>query len=157
LRAFEHRFAPTEVNGKSGKGIVCSPPFSGKVTEWPTKRAPPARTIALSCGDSSRSGLRDRSVDLVVTDPPFFDNVHYSELADFFYAWQQLGTVGRNRTTRHEAEVQDTNANEFGRKLRNVFAECARVLKNDGLLIFTYHHSREEGWMALADAILQPA
>src|SRR5262249_12211208 len=82
---------------------------------------------------------------------------YYSELADFFYAWQQLGTVGRNRTTRHEAEVQDTNANEFGRKLRNVFAECARVLKNDGLLIFTYHHSREEGWMALADAILQPA
>ena len=37
-----------------------------------------------------RPGLPDRSIDLVVTDPPFFDNVHYSELADFFHAWQQL-------------------------------------------------------------------
>jgi putative DNA methylase len=35
-----------------------------------------------------------------------------------------------------------------------VFAECHRVLKDDGLLVFTYHHSREEGWRALADAII---
>jgi adenine-specific DNA methylase len=35
-----------------------------------------------------------------------------------------------------------------------VFAECRRVLKDDGLLVFTYHHSRDDGWRALADAIL---
>ena len=50
----------------------------------------PRRAVAISCGDSSTTGLPDGSVDLVVTDPPFFDNVHYSELADFFFAWQQL-------------------------------------------------------------------
>ena len=35
----------------------------------------------------------------MVTDPPFFDNVHYSELADFFHVWQQLyfGNGGRKR------------------------------------------------------------
>ena len=49
----------------------------------------PPRGIALSCGDSSATGLSARSVDLIVTDPPFFDNVHYSELADFFHAWRQ--------------------------------------------------------------------
>ena len=46
--------------------------------------------IYLSCGDSASTGLPPRSIDLIVTDPPFFDNVHYSELADFFHAWQQL-------------------------------------------------------------------
>lgn len=35
-----------------------------------------------------------------------------------------------------------------------MFRECFRVLKDDGLLVFTYHHSRDEGWTSLADAIL---
>ena len=72
-------------------------------------------------------------MDLVVTDPPFFDNVHYSELADFFFAWQQLGPspfVGKRMTTRHAEEVQDTSAEQFAAKLRAVFAECCRVLRD---------------------------
>jgi putative DNA methylase len=154
LRAFDYRFAPKEVNGKSGEGIVCSPPFSGELTEWPKDKITNSRTISLSCGDSSRSGLPDRSIDLIVTDPPFFDNVHYSELADFFYAWQQLGRPSKSETTRNIEEVQDTDADQFARKLGNVFTECERILKDDGLLIFTYHHSREEGWTAVGDAIL---
>ena len=60
------------------------------------------RAIALSCGDSSATGLPDGSVDLVVTDPPFFDNVHYSELADFFFAWQQLPNGGTR--TKHSPQ-----------------------------------------------------
>lgn len=90
----------------------------------------------------------------MVTDPPFFDNVHYSELADFFYAWQQLPDGGEARTTRASAEVQDTDSDSFAAKLRAVFAECCRVLKDDGLLVFTYYHSRDEGWEAVAQAIL---
>ena len=39
-------------------------------------------------------------------------------------------------------------------KLRAVFLECNRVLKQEGLLVFTYHHSRGEGWTALAEAVL---
>ncbi len=96
-------------------------------------------------------------MDLVVTDPPFFDNVHYSELADFFFAWQQLGQspfVGKRSTTRHVEEVQDTSTEQFAAKLRAVFAECCRVLRADGLLVFTYHHSRMDGWTSLADAVV---
>ena len=92
----------------------------------------------------------------MVTDPPFFDNVHYSELADFFFAWQTLfprGFVDGAATTRHEREVQDTDPDRFAQKLRAVFTECARVLKDDGLLVFTYHHSRKEGWTSLVNAI----
>ena len=50
--------------------------------------------------------------------------------------------------------MQDTDAEQFAAKLRNVFRECHRVLKDDGLLVFTYHHSRDEGWKALAEAVL---
>jgi len=159
LRAIEYRLAPTEVNGKTGKGRVCASPFSGQVeATWPTNGRFSERAIYLSCGDSSHTGLPPRSADLVVTDPPFFDNVHYSELADFFHAWQQLTPSAfpdRSTSTRSLLEVQDSDADHFAAKLRSVFVECHRLLKDDGLLVFTYHHSRDEGWKALAEAVLR--
>lgn len=159
LRAAEYRLTPTEVNGTgTAKGRVCSPSFTGQVEEqWPEDGPDAERAIYLSCGDSAATGLPDRSIDLVVTDPPFFDNVHYSELADFFYAWRHLTSQprpGNGQTTRSPSEVQDTDADQFAAKLRNVFRECHRLLKDDGLLVFTYHHSRDEGWKSLAEAVL---
>jgi adenine-specific DNA methylase len=99
------------------------------------------------------------SVDAVITDPPFFDNVHYSELADFFYVWQRHFLDGeaqwRRLTTRTDGEVQHADARTFSSRLAGVFRECARVLKEDGLLVFTYHHSRAEGWTAVLGALLE--
>ena len=158
LKAIEYRSKPTEVNGISGNGRQCAPAFSGHIEGgWPDDACVAERAIYLSCGDSANSSLPTGSIDLVVTDPPFFDNVHYSELADFFYAWQQLpreGGTGPPMTTRSSAEVQDRDAEGFAKKLKGVLQECGRVLKDSGLLAFSYHHSREEGWKALAEAIL---
>lgn len=159
LRAINYRQAPAELKGATnGQGtVVCSPEFSGTIKQWGENGAYEPRAIHLSCGDSAATGLADRSVDLVLTDPPFFDNVHYSELADFFYAWQQLtprGFIRSAASTRAEGEVQDTDAERFGEKLQAVFRECHRVLKDEGLLVFTYHHSRDIGWTAVAEAVL---
>ncbi len=108
--------------------------------------------------DSSKLPIPDESVDLVVTDPPYFDNVHYSELADFFYCWLRLAlgktdAAFREASTRSEREVQGTDSESFGARLGGVLAESARVLKKDGLLAFTFHHSREDAWSAVVDAI----
>lgn len=124
---------------------------------YPDKGLEPGSTY-LSCGDSAVTDLPDQSVDLVVTDPPFFDNVHYSELADFFFVWQHLYFGSESLcgvcSTRHNGEVQDVDAKAFAEKLKRVFSECRRVLRDDGLLVFSYHHSREEGWSALAEAVM---
>jgi adenine-specific DNA methylase len=80
--------------------------------------------------------------------------VHYSQLADFFYYWlNQLLQIAPSSTTRSTAEVQDTDASLFTTKLTSVFAECRRVLKDDGLFAFTYHHARHDGWTAVHRAI----
>jgi putative DNA methylase len=160
LRAIEYREAPFEVrDGGEGKVYPGGETFSGRVeTVWPPSGRMERRAIYLSCGSSDATGLPDRSVDVIVTDPPFFDNVHYSELADFFHAWQSLfprGFIADQPTTRHPREVQDTEAGRFADKLGRVFTECKRVLKDDGLLVFTYHHSREEGWTSLVQAIYE--
>ncbi|MBK8270994.1 MAG: hypothetical protein IPK83_22860 [Planctomycetes bacterium] len=87
--------------------------------------------------------------------PSFFDNVHYSELADFFQAWQipTCDSDSKHASTRQQNEVQDADAHQFAQKLCRVFSECHRVLRDDGLLVFTYHHSRAEGWQSLATAV----
>lgn len=112
--------------------------------------------LYVSCGDSAVTDLPDKSVDIAVTDPPFFDNVHYSQLADFFYAWQRLFLDGypshRADTTRSKSEVQNSDPQVFTERLTCVFQETARVLKDNGLLVFTYHHSRWEGWQSVLKA-----
>src|SRR5262249_32496015 len=145
--------SPTEIYGAAGPKRACSEPITGNNTSdrhFPKRIEP--RHIYLSCGDSAASELEDQCIDLVVTDPPFFDNVHYAELADFFFAWQKLrpnSYSAKLHSTRHHSEVQDTDAVKFAAKLQSVFSECYRVLKNGGLLVFSYHHSREEGWHSL--------
>ena len=78
-------------------------------------------------------------------------------LADFFHVWQRhlLGAKGprTDETTRSTAEVQHGDAATFAERLGAVWAECHRVLRDDGLLVFTYHHSRTEGWGCVFGAL----
>lgn len=117
------------------------------------------KQIYLGCRDSSSTDLPPASVDAIITDPPFFDNVHYSELADFFYVWQRyiLGPDGARaaESTRLSAEVQQSDTRVFTDRLTAVWRESWRVLKPHGLLVFTYHHSRAEGWLSVLLSLVQ--
>ncbi len=165
LRALDYKDAPFEVaamshNGKrkGQKVFGVSPPMAAYLLDRYPENGIPAGAVYLSCGDSAETDLPDRSVDLVVTDPPFFDNVHYSELADFFYVWQSIYFDGTDPTTgqstRRAGEVQDRDAAAFAEKLKRVFVECRRVLKDQGMMVFSYHHSRDDGWTSVAEAVL---
>jgi len=115
------------------------------------------KALYLSCGDSAETDIASGSVDAVITDPPFFDNVHYSELADFFYVWQRfiLGQDERAaNTTRSDREVQRSESGPFEERLTGVWQECHRVLRPDGLLVFSYHHSRAEGWKSVLGSLV---
>jgi adenine-specific DNA methylase len=117
------------------------------------------KRIYLSCGDSGATDIENGAVDAIITDPPFFDNVHYSQLADFFHVWQRyiLGSQGTRivDTTRSPAEVQNADVAAFTERLGAVWSECHRVLSDDGVLAFTYHHSRSEGWSSVLHALME--
>jgi len=110
-------------------------------------------------GNSADTGLGCESVDLIITDPPYMDNVHYSELADFFHAWlssiRPFAAYPTSMSTRSPGEVQDTTAAGFGESIAAVWLECARVLKPSGLLAFTFHQAKIEGWVAVLQALAQ--
>jgi len=157
LRALEYKESPFEINPNNranpkvygiNNPIVCEIAKDFMDFKKFQKKA------YISCGDSSCTDIADKSINAIVTDPPFFDNVHYSELADFFHIW--INYILKNSSqasTRRKEEVQDINPLLFAQKLTYVFKECHRVLKDEGLLVFTYHHSRPEGWTTVYEAI----
>jgi len=116
-----------------------------------------AADALLVTGDARALPIPDNSVDLIVTDPPYFDNVHYSELADFFYCWLKLGLLDdpafQAESSRSPSEVQGQDVEDFGNLLGEVFRDCARVLKQGGTMAFTFHHARDEAWVALSRAL----
>jgi len=141
----------------SHKTIASPPIMTQRMDTWAELSAVDHGMMILN-GDSSKLSIPDASVDAVVTDPPYFDFVHYSELSDFFFAW--LSPVLRDRyswfarpDSSDDGEVQHKDPHIFSRQLASVFSECCRVLKNEGVLAFSFHHSRAEGWAAIYAAI----
>jgi adenine-specific DNA methylase len=165
LRALSYREDPFEIRVVRREGRLRSEKVAGLAAPLGQAIADDyaefagGRRVYLSCGDSGSTDLPDGSVDAVITDPPFFDNVHYSQLADFFYVWQRhiLGGNGSHHedTTRHDNEVQHSDGAAFTERLARVWTECHRVLKADGLLVFSYHHSRNEGWRCVLEALMR--
>jgi putative DNA methylase len=165
LRAIEYKDNPFElqlagrVNGKrpSRKIFNLSRKMGSEIASTYDDFQKDGLDIYLSCASSSQTDIEDGVIDAVITDPPFFDNVHYSQLADFFYVWirEMLDREGvfQAETTRSMEEVQQTDVRCFTDNLAVVFRDCHRVLKDDGVLVFTYHHSRPEGWSAILEAI----
>ena len=105
---------------------------------------------------ASSTATHDRSansVDLVVTDPPYLDNIAYSELADFFVPWlAQVGLASlSDRTTASTLATNDTDV--FSAGLSKCFAEVVRVLRPGGRVVFTFQHSSPGAWESLGDAL----
>jgi putative DNA methylase len=116
------------------------------------------RRFLLIQGSSTSLCLDSDSVDYVITDPPYFDSVQYSDLAAFFRVWLKrlIPTDAQWDYDLAESAV-DPHANGEGQYtdvLGAIFAECHRVLRKDrGRLIFTFHHWNPKGWAALTLAL----
>lgn len=158
LRALDYKLSPHDIV-KGGRVYGLSVPLSVPVfTDSDSLLEYEGSAAMLLTGSSASVELPNQSVDIVLTDPPFFDNVHYSELADFFHAWlaplaPYKGYPSEAMTTRSKGEVQHTDAGEFGAAIGAVWRESARVLKSDGILAFTFHQSKASGWAELIKAL----
>lgn len=109
------------------------------------------------------------SIDTVITDPPYYDNVPYADIADFFYVWlkrsigdlypDHFSTEGTPKkaeavadATRHRGDKGEARR-AYEHMMAEAFAEANRVLKPGGQLAVVYAHKTTLGWSTLVDAL----
>ena len=113
----------------------------------------------------------------MVVDPPYADNVQYSELADFFYVWlkrpqgyrrpewfslylcdhteEAVVNVSRHRKKDEPVKKAREKAHFFYLKLMTEsFREAKRILRDDGVLTVMFTHKKQEAWEALFKSLI---
>jgi hypothetical protein len=113
--------------------------------------------------DDMRNITSENEYDAVITDPPYYDNIIYSEVSDYFYVWQKIlledvyPGFDKEHTPRVESIVTNPylgkTAEDFEHEMGQALAVINRALKEDGTLAFTYHHSDEESWGELLESL----
>lgn len=124
------------------------------------------------------SSLNDEKFDLIVTDPPYRDDVPYVELSDFYYVWLKRALSDDNLAPRfhqnaliyntqwesfalNEISYNEGRLKHFGvesaedyyeRLLGMAFRRMSELLKDDGLLVTYFAHSSPEAWIELVEA-----
>ncbi|MDW8136035.1 MAG: hypothetical protein RMI74_04490, partial [Thermodesulfobacterium sp.] len=111
----------------------------------------------------------DSYFDAVFTDPPYYDNVNYAELSDFFYVWlkRSVGDLYPELfATPLVPKSQEIVANPirhgnyenakrfFEENLKKSFQEIHRVLKPEGIAVIIYAHKSTAGWETLINSLL---
>ena len=137
--------------------------------------APPAEIIQEDARDLP---LDDASVDCVVFDPPYEENVCYAELSDFFYVWlkrtagyvfpkdftdyltekdqEAISSPARFRNRAAKGKSAKTLAiQDYQEKMAEIFAECRRVIKPDGITTVMFDHKSTAAWDALTVALIK--
>lgn len=128
--------------------------------------------------DAADMDLDDCSVDTIVLDPPYYQNIMYAEISDFFYIWMDkyLGDVypqffSENLTDKYEEAVanpsifeevssEDRSQADLARdhyedKMSEIFSELYRVLDGDGIFTMMFTHKETEAWDTLTKALIQ--
>lgn len=109
---------------------------------------------ALSCQSTTTlSQIPDGVFDYVFVDPPFGNNLHYSELNFFWEAWLKI------LTQRNPEAVMDKERNrslfDYQELMVQAFQEIFRVLKPGRWMTVEFHNSQNRVWNAIQEAILR--
>lgn len=147
----EHTGGQLKVQGPLHAGAATVPALLGEDIDGRPLERPDVLVVA---GSSQRQLLPSGSVDLVLTDPPYHDDVQYAELSQPLQAWAGLaapepgGDAVVNRAT-----GQLVADGSYTALLTSIFRESARLLREDGHLIFSYANRDPQAWVQLLEAL----
>lgn len=122
-------------------------------------------------GSATEPGFADRSVDACVTDPPYYDNVPYADLSDFFYVWlkRSIGDLHPGLFTtpltpksqeaiqeplRHGKDTEEAKA-FYEDMMGRAFKQIHNALTDNGIATVVFAHKTTEAWETLVNALIQ--
>lgn len=147
--------------------------------DWVSKAVEHAPSIASGRAMQLDAASRDYSGTVVSTDPPYYDNIGYSDLSDFFYVWlrRSLGsiqskTVGTMLTPKSEELVANPYRHDgkagaekfFIEGFNSVFARVRSGAIPDLPMTVYYAYKQQEaksegisstGWHTLLDGLIE--
>ncbi|MHC1763620.1 MAG: DUF1156 domain-containing protein [Verrucomicrobiia bacterium] len=120
-------------------------------------------------GSATEQPFADETFDSIITDPPYYDNISYAKLADYFYIWLRhtLGEAlpqhfASSATPKKKEAVVDfarsngdkvAAAREYEQLMHEAFLQAHRVLKPNGSMVCIYAHKTTLGWATLVDSL----
>lgn len=169
LKAFEamasHRFNLTTLSvephvlgvGRVGRGTTLQRLAAfERAARWMREQdvTDASQRSSVFCGSSENIALPDGQVDLVLTDPPYHDDVHYADLSLPFRAWSRLSTSrGRGSAVAIPHTSMISKHRRYRRVLTTIFRELRRVLSAEGRLVFSYANREPAAWINLFAAL----
>jgi adenine-specific DNA methylase len=128
---------------------------------------------------SAVSELTNR-FDAIVTDPPYYDAIPYSDMMDFFYVWLRRTLYGLSPEIdkafqnplspkwdheRNDGELIDDSSRFGGNKQKSkanyedgmarVFQSCYKSLNPEGRLVLVFAHKHPDAWETLVSALIR--
>jgi putative DNA methylase len=140
-----------------------------------TAQAPSPQVIRQSAIEK-----HEGSLDAIITDPPYYDAIPYSDLMDFFYVWLRRSLRGVSDATdsvfsaplapkwdheNNDGELIDDSSRHGNDAVKSkqiyedgmarVFAQCATALRPEGRLVIVFANKQPDAWETLVSAIIR--
>lgn len=132
------------------------------------------QTISDTCfvyqASATRLPLRDGHVDIVITDPPYYDAVPYADLSDFFYVWLKrvVGSMYPESfhtlvTPKKEELIEERPHSSLERRkdrdfyeqgMMEAFREMYRVLSDHGVCCVMFAHKTTSAWETIISGLM---
>ena len=109
--------------------------------------------IGNNASSTDLQNIPENSIDYIFTDPPFGDNLNYSELSFIWEAWLKVKTNARTEAIVND--VQGKGIVEYQSLMTACFAEFYRVLKPNRWMTVEFHNSKNAVWNAIQESLLR--
>ena len=101
---------------------------------------------------TNMSWVPGRSIDYILTDPPYGESIQYYELSTLWTSWLGLESDPTDEIVINRR--QGKGLEDYSNLLQSALTEANRVLKENGYLTLTFHSNNKKVWNAILESII---
>jgi hypothetical protein len=99
------------------------------------------------------NNINDNSIDYIFVDPPFGENIMYSEINFMIDSW--LKVLESNEKEAIINSVQNKDLSSYIKLMKNSFSEFYRILKPNRWITIEFHNSKASVWNGIQEALVK--